>query len=59
MNATTPIIEFKTVSKNFGGVQALRQVSFAVPRGEIHALVGENGAGKSTLIRICGGGYPP
>ncbi len=56
MNATTPIIEFKTVSKNFGGVQALRQVSFAVPRGEIHALVGENGAGKSTLIRICGGG---
>ncbi|HMQ55425.1 MAG TPA: sugar ABC transporter ATP-binding protein, partial [Anaerolineae bacterium] len=59
MNATTPIIEFKTVSKNFGGVQALRQVSFAVPRGEIHALVGENGAGKSTLIRICGGVYPP
>lgn len=59
MNPTVPIIEFKDISKNFGGVQALRQVSFAVPRGEIHALVGENGAGKSTLIRICGGVYPP
>lgn len=56
---TTPIIEFTNISKNFGGVRALRNVSFAVPRGEIHALVGENGAGKSTLIRICGGVYAP
>ncbi len=56
---TTPIIEFEGVSKNFGGVRALEDVSFAFTRGEIHALVGENGAGKSTLIRICGGVFPP
>jgi ABC-type sugar transport system ATPase subunit len=54
-----PIVEFDSISKSFGGVQALDSVSFAVPRGEVHALVGENGAGKSTLIRICGGVFPP
>jgi ABC-type sugar transport system ATPase subunit len=53
------IIEFRSVSKRFGGVRALREVSFAGPRGEVHALVGENGSGKSTLIRICGGVFPP
>lgn len=53
------IIEFENISKRFGGVQALEEVSFGIPQGEIHALVGENGAGKSTLIRICGGVIPP
>ncbi|MGH2615881.1 MAG: sugar ABC transporter ATP-binding protein [Thermomicrobiales bacterium] len=55
----SPIVEFHNVSKRFGGVRALQDVSFAVPAGEIHALVGENGSGKSTLIRICGGVFPP
>jgi inositol transport system ATP-binding protein len=58
MSTTTPIIEFHGITKRFGGVQALNDVSFAISRGEIHALVGENGAGKSTLIRICGGVFP-
>lgn len=59
MVTSVPLIEFKGISKRFGGVQALNDVSFGVTRGQIHALVGENGAGKSTLIRICGGVYAP
>lgn len=59
MSASAPIIEFKDISKNFDEVYALQDVSFAVPRGGVHALVGENGAGKSTLIRICGGILSP
>ncbi|MBL8761003.1 MAG: sugar ABC transporter ATP-binding protein [Phycisphaerae bacterium] len=43
------------VSKSFGGVRALRDVSFTVREGEVHALVGENGAGKSTLINLVAG----
>jgi len=49
------LLEFRGVSKAFGGTQALLDVSFDVSAGTIHALVGENGAGKSTLIKILGG----
>jgi ribose transport system ATP-binding protein len=54
-----PILEFTGITKRFGGITALEDVSFTIQAGEIHALVGENGAGKSTLIRICGGILQP
>ena len=50
-------IEMENVSKSFGGIKALKNVSFKVAPGEIHALVGENGAGKSTLMKILSGAY--
>ncbi len=46
-----PLLELKSVSKNFGAVQALYKVDFRVFPGEVMALVGDNGAGKSTLIK--------
>ncbi len=50
-----PILEFRDVSKHFGGVTALDHVDFTLYRGEVHSIVGENGAGKSTLIKIISG----
>ena len=50
-------LEAKNVSKAFGGVQALKDVSLRIRQGEAHCLMGENGCGKSTLIKIISGFY--
>jgi ribose transport system ATP-binding protein len=52
---SSALLELSSISKSFGGVQALRAVDFALKPGEIHGLVGENGAGKSTLMKIIAG----
>ncbi len=52
-----PILEVRSVSKRFGGVEALKGVSLALYPGEVVALAGDNGAGKSTLTKMISGVY--
>ncbi|MGD2185303.1 MAG: ABC transporter ATP-binding protein [Desulfobacterales bacterium] len=53
------ILEVKNVSKRFGGVQAIKQVSFSVTSGEILGLIGPNGAGKTTIFNLITGAIRP
>jgi simple sugar transport system ATP-binding protein len=54
-----PVLEVRHVSKNFGAIQALTDVSFQVERGEVVGLMGDNGAGKSTMVKTVAGNFPP
>ncbi|MGW0593676.1 ATP-binding cassette domain-containing protein [Streptosporangium sp. NPDC002607] len=53
------VLALSGVSKSFGAVQALREVSLKPAAGEVHALAGENGAGRSTLVKILSGVHRP
>lgn len=55
MSEAVPMLEMKTISKRFSGVQALQSVDFRLLPGEVHALMGQNGAGKSTLVKVLTG----
>jgi branched-chain amino acid transport system ATP-binding protein len=55
---SAPILELEHVSKNFGGIRAVSDVSFGLRDGEIVALIGPNGAGKTTLVNVITGVYP-
>jgi ABC-type sugar transport system ATPase subunit len=52
-----PLVEMQRITKRFGAVTVLEDVSLEVRPGEVHVLAGENGAGKSTLMKILGGVY--
>ena len=52
-----PLLQAQGLHKNFGGVKAVSDISFAVPAGSIFAVIGPNGAGKSTLLNLISGVY--
>ncbi|MGD1875887.1 MAG: ATP-binding cassette domain-containing protein [Kiloniellaceae bacterium] len=53
------VLTLSAVSKHFGAIQALNDVSLTLRPGEVLGLMGDNGAGKSTLVRIIAGNFPP
>lgn len=58
-NSKDILIQVENLSKHFGGIKALQDVSLTLHKGEIMALAGHNGAGKSVLVKVMGGMYKP
>ena len=58
-NVAPVIFQAKGLHKSFGGVRAVRDISFDVPAGTVFAIIGPNGAGKSTLLNLMSGVYQP
>ena len=56
---TAPLLDVRGVSKRFGGLLAVNNVTFSVGKGEILGLIGPNGAGKTTLFNVVNGVYKP
>lgn len=54
-----PVLELVNISKHFGAIQALNDVSFALEPGQVVGLMGDNGAGKSTLVKMIAGNFRP
>src|ERR1700760_3995553 len=53
------MLEVRALSKSFGGVHAVEEVSFSVKGGAVHSVIGPNGAGKTTLFNLISGVYVP
>jgi ABC-type branched-subunit amino acid transport system ATPase component len=56
---TAPLLRTTGLSRNFGGLQAVRNVDIELSQGQLHAVIGPNGAGKSTLVNLLSGELPP
>jgi ribose transport system ATP-binding protein len=59
MTHSAELVRVENITKRFGGITALEDVSLSIAKGEVHALVGENGAGKSTLMKTLAGVHEP
>ncbi len=59
LNPAAALLEVKDISLSFGGVEALKNVSFNILEGEVRAIIGPNGAGKSSMLNVINGFYHP
>ena len=53
------LMEMKNITLRFGGVEAIKNISFDIHEGEIRAIIGPNGAGKSSMLNVISGFYHP